>query len=700
MTALTYIYIDPGVSSTVLQTTTTASTALGANKCLIGTAQNNTVTASFIPYGPGQPLVDGANIGALSITAGNIAASTITAGKLNVTTLSAITADMGSLTTGTIGLDSGTSYIKSGATAYNSGTGFWLERNGGTPRFFIGNSAGNKLTWDGTTLSITGSLTATAGTIGGWSINSTSIYTGTEDHTGYTTNSGDITIYSNGTDASIHGFNFYIDTTGKFFNKSGDIGSWVVSSSTIEDSNARIIFNGGDPSIRVTGAGSEGYIGVGAATAPTTGNGIYLGTDGLGNGDYDFRAGDPAGVYMHWDDSAGTLKVEGGSVNVGTTGNLRGGQTAYNTGTGFFLGYESGAHKFSIGDATTNYLTWDGTTLVYTGATTALGFFGDASDGDVTISGNTTLSADKNYRSLTVNTGITLTTAGYKIYVAGTLTTSGTGSIVNNGGVGGNGTNGTSAPAGGTGGVAGTAGAGATMGAGKAGVAGQNGQTGSGNGNGGTAGLAANPAIGRSGGASGAGGDSNVGQTGGAAGASGAATSENVTVKTTAFSQSGNLTSGSEDVLTRKFSGVGATSGIDFTTGFGGAGGAGGAEGARSPDGGAATGGGGGGGGGGGIVFIAARKITNNGTISSNGGNGGNAGSPNSGANARAGGSGGGGGGGGGSVILIYESLTNSGSIVASAGSGGSGSAGNGGGASGSGGSSGTAGTVYKVKIQ
>src|SRR3990167_4521220 len=69
MTLLTYIYLDTAVSSTVLQTTTTYSTAMGATKSLIGMAQNNTVTASFIPYGAGQPLIDGANIGALSIVA-------------------------------------------------------------------------------------------------------------------------------------------------------------------------------------------------------------------------------------------------------------------------------------------------------------------------------------------------------------------------------------------------------------------------------------------------------------------------------------------------------------------------------------------------------------------------------------------------------------------------------------------------------
>src|SRR3990167_1108077 len=111
MAALTYIYLDPAVSSTVLQTTTTYSTANGANKKLIGTAQNHTVTASFIPFEGGQPLIDGANIGALSIVAGNIAASTITASKLSVATLSAITADLGTITAGSISINGGVASI-------------------------------------------------------------------------------------------------------------------------------------------------------------------------------------------------------------------------------------------------------------------------------------------------------------------------------------------------------------------------------------------------------------------------------------------------------------------------------------------------------------------------------------------------------------------------------------------------------------
>lgn len=156
MAALTYIYLDTGVSSTVLQTTTTYSTAIGANKMLLGSAQNNTVTASFIPYGPGQMLVDGANIGALSIVAGNIAASTITAAKMSVSQLSAITADLGAITAGSIVLPSG-GFIRSGQTAYNTGTGFYLGNDSGTPKFSIG-STSNYLTWDGTNLGMYSNL--------------------------------------------------------------------------------------------------------------------------------------------------------------------------------------------------------------------------------------------------------------------------------------------------------------------------------------------------------------------------------------------------------------------------------------------------------------------------------------------------------------------------------------------------------------
>ncbi len=56
--------------------------------------------------------------------------------------------------------------FSSGATGYSTGTGWWMDYNAGTPRFRIGNPAGNQLTWDGTTLTLTGNgsgLTSIAG---------------------------------------------------------------------------------------------------------------------------------------------------------------------------------------------------------------------------------------------------------------------------------------------------------------------------------------------------------------------------------------------------------------------------------------------------------------------------------------------------------------------------------------------------------
>lgn len=51
-----------------------------------------------------------------------------------------------------------------------------------------------------------------------------------------------------------------------------------------------------------------------------------------------------------------------GQLTVDSDGHIKGGQTAYDTGTGFFLGYDSTDYKFSIGDAD-RALLWDGNKL-------------------------------------------------------------------------------------------------------------------------------------------------------------------------------------------------------------------------------------------------------------------------------------------------------------------------------------------------
>jgi hypothetical protein len=67
---------------------------------------------------------------------------------------------------------------------------------------------------------------------------------------------------------------------------------------------------------------------------------------------------------------AGTTVTQGG-ITMNQGGSIKGGQSAYNSGTGFFLGYDTNAYKFSIGNAGNNSLAFDGTNLAVTGAITA-----------------------------------------------------------------------------------------------------------------------------------------------------------------------------------------------------------------------------------------------------------------------------------------------------------------------------------------
>ena len=71
-------------------------------------------------------------------------------------------------------------YIIGGANGYDDGSGFFLGYRLANDDygFFIGNSTGNKLTYNTTddTLSVTGTIIASAGTIGGWVITATDLY--------------------------------------------------------------------------------------------------------------------------------------------------------------------------------------------------------------------------------------------------------------------------------------------------------------------------------------------------------------------------------------------------------------------------------------------------------------------------------------------------------------------------------------------
>ena len=101
---------------------------------------------------------------------------------------------------------------------YNHTASEWRTYMDYTGNFYLKGSGTNTLTWDGSTLAVTGTVTATDGEIGGWTIDADSLFSGTKDTSGYA-DGGGITISSGG---SIHAKQFYIDTSGNAFFK-GDL---------------------------------------------------------------------------------------------------------------------------------------------------------------------------------------------------------------------------------------------------------------------------------------------------------------------------------------------------------------------------------------------------------------------------------------------------------------------------------------------
>lgn len=100
--------------------------------------------------------------------------------------------------------------------------------------------------------------------------------------------------------------------------------------------------------------------------------GVYATAAGVGATiDYEDIGGTKPPVDA--DNTGGALElgqtVTSGGITFNAGGAIKGGQTAFNVGTGWFLGYEGGHYKFSIGNPGGAYLAWDGSdgTLTVTG---------------------------------------------------------------------------------------------------------------------------------------------------------------------------------------------------------------------------------------------------------------------------------------------------------------------------------------------
>ena len=381
MVAKTYIYLDTAVSTTAYQTTTTATTAVGAGKVLIAIAQNGTGEASYkVLEGQGGENIDAANIVANSITANELSTSITYAGTIIVDTAG---------------------NIRSGQTAYDTGTGWFIGTPSGTPKLSIG-VGGSGLTWDGTNLTINGYVITSKGSFGGdGSDGALSITSGTT-----TVSAGSATKFKkNYTSISITG-------TGKLaFSTPNTNGSMVFIKSqgavTVTSSTTPAIdcsSMGGAASSKGNGILSNTNFGVdavastvgqagGVAITESTFDGIKFyklwngGGGGAGIGGQSSGSGGAGGV------GGGALVIEcAGAYNVTSTISVAGGVGGNGTQGGTFTGGQSNRGGAGGGAFTTTGAT--GTDASGTATGGDLGSGGGGGGGGTIIILYNTLTAD------------------------------------------------------------------------------------------------------------------------------------------------------------------------------------------------------------------------------------------------------------------------------------------------------------------
>ena len=292
-----------------------------------------------IPIGPG------------AISNKALKPKSVTAGTISVADLESVNAKTGSLTVnGALSLNTSGS-IAIGKTSYadNATGGLWVGYTGGTYMLNLGNST-YSMKWDGSALNITGNITATTGTIGGWTIGATDL-TSDAGATGMASSGGYRIWVGDATPANAE---FRVSSAGALTATSAKItGDITATSGTL-----------GTLSITGTLNMASGSIFKSGMTAHGTGSGWW----------FENNAGTP--IMAIGSNSSSGFSFNGtnmylfgqaviGTIEVSTNGNIRSGASSYASGTGWILEYNGGTPRFRVGTATsgTNYLAFDGTNI-------------------------------------------------------------------------------------------------------------------------------------------------------------------------------------------------------------------------------------------------------------------------------------------------------------------------------------------------
>lgn len=302
----------------------------------------------------------------------------------------------------------------------NLETGYILgiDAKEGKAKFYIGNTT-NYLNWTGTELVISGNITATTGTIGGFVIGATTI-----SSTNFVLDSFDqrISLGSGNDiiilDANDSAYRMWVGNadpalapftvtkegvlnatgaviSGTITADSGTIGGFTITPTTLYGGiiqTAATVGSGSTGVVMDTG-GLRGYDAILGLTfnLPTNGDTPTFSSGIINNTIYEINTN----AILRTSTTVGDGSASSAGILINDTGfyateanqlladanvkilvdgtatikmSVKGGQTDFNTGIGYFLGLSGGDYKFSIGNPAGNYLTWDGTYLKMKGS--------------------------------------------------------------------------------------------------------------------------------------------------------------------------------------------------------------------------------------------------------------------------------------------------------------------------------------------
>lgn len=322
-----------------------------------------------------------APLGPNSLSKHAIKAKSITGSMIDVTNLAAVKTKTGSLSVdGDLTIATGGS-LRSGKTSYSdvANGGYYIGLDSGTPKIRVGNighSAG--FTWDGSSLDVKGSISATEGSIGGWIIGPTDL---TSD-TGATgiASSGSLRFWIGNTTPSSAPFR--VSSAGALTAESGTIGGWTINGITglylgsgastrgIDTGSTTFFAGAATPSsapFKVTSTGTLTATGVNITGSLTASSLNITGTASFSGGSMTLPGGGSI-TSSTFDLNSGTMAglTVDGDITVSTSGKIQSGKTTYGSGTGWLMEYNSGTPRFDIGSST-SYMRWDGSKITTRG---------------------------------------------------------------------------------------------------------------------------------------------------------------------------------------------------------------------------------------------------------------------------------------------------------------------------------------------